>query len=67
MHLFLLKYAWISIFVGAIILMFDNVFEGNPVIEFLSGATAWVLLGLTFLFWILSLNKQNTNSDLSNT
>lgn len=63
----IVKYAWISIFVGAIILMFDNVFEGNPVIEFLSGATPWVLLGLTFLFWILSLNKQNTNSDLSNT
>lgn len=56
----IIKYAWISILAGAIILILDNVFEGNPIIEFLSGATPWVLLGLTFLFWILSLNKQNT-------
>ena len=56
----IIKYAWISILVGVIILILDNAFEGNPIIEFLSGATPWVLLGLTFLFWILSLNKQNT-------
>lgn len=43
-----------------VICILDNVFEGNPIIEFLSGVTPWVLLGLTFLFWILSLNKQNT-------
>lgn len=56
----IIRYAWISILVGIIILILGNVFEGNPVIEFLSGATPWILLGLTFLFWILSLNKQNT-------
>lgn len=55
-----IKYAWISILVGGIILTLSNVFEGNPIIEFLSGATPWILLGLTFLFWILSLNKNNT-------
>ena len=56
----IIKYAWISILVGVIILILDNVFEGNPIIEFLGGATPWILLALTFLFWILSLSKQNT-------
>ena len=56
----IIKYAWISILVGVIILILDNVFEGNPIIEFLGGATPWILLALTFLFLILSLNKQNT-------
>ena len=56
----IIKYAWISILVGVIILILDNVFKGNPIIEFLGGATPWILLALTFLFWILSLNKQNT-------
>lgn len=56
----IVKYAWISILVGVVIIILDIVLAGNPVIEFLSGATPWVLLGLTFLFWILSLNKQNT-------
>ncbi len=56
----IIKYTWISILVGGIILTLSNVFEGNPIIEFLSGATPWILLGLTFLFWIMSLNKHNT-------
>ena len=56
----IIKYAWISILVGVIIFILDNAFEGNPIIEFLGGATPWILLALTFLFWILSLNKQNT-------
>ena len=56
----IIKYARISILVGVIILILDNAFEGNPIIEFLGGATPWILLALTFLFWILSLNKQNT-------
>ena len=56
----IIKYAWISILVGVIILILDNAFEGNPIIEFLGGATPWILLALTFLFWILSLNKHNT-------
>lgn len=52
--------AWISILAGAVILTLGNIFEGNPVIEFLNGAIPWILLGLTFLFWILSLDKKNT-------
>ena len=55
----IIKYAWVSILIGVLILVLSNCFEGNPIIEFLSGATPWILLGLTFLFWILSLNKQN--------
>lgn len=54
----IIKYAWISILLGIMIFTFSVVFDGNPIIEFLSGAMPWVLLGLTFLFWILSLNKQ---------
>lgn len=56
----IIKYAWISIIIGVVILTLGNVFEGNPVMEFLSGAIPWIMLGLTFLFWILSLNKQST-------
>lgn len=55
----IIKYAWISILAGAVILILGNIFEGNPVIEFLNGAIPWLLLGLTFLFWILSLDKEN--------
>ncbi len=57
----IILYAWISIAAGAVILALGNIYEGNPVIEFLNGAIPWILLGLTFLFWILSLNKHNTN------
>ena len=56
----IILYAWISIAAGAVILALGNIYEGNPVIEFLNGAIPWILLGLTFLFWILSLNKHNT-------
>ena len=56
----IIRYAWISISVGAIILVLSNIFESNPILEFLNGATPWILLGLTLLFWILSLDKQNT-------
>ncbi len=58
----IILYAWISIAAGAVILALANIFEGNPIIEFLSGAIPWILLGLTFLFWIMSLNKQDTKS-----
>ncbi len=57
----IMQYAWIAIAIGAVILALGNIYEGNPVIEFLNGAIPWILLGLTFLFWILSLNKHNTN------
>lgn len=55
----IIKYAWICILTGAVIFALSRVFEGNTVIEFLNGATPWILLGLTFLFRILSLNKQS--------
>lgn len=46
----LIKYAWISILSGVIMLVLGNMFEGNPIIDFLSGALPWVLLGLLFLY-----------------
>lgn len=54
-----IKYAWISVLAGIILLILGNVFDGNPVFAFLKGAVPWVLLGLTLLFWLLSLNRQN--------
>lgn len=54
----IILFTWISVVIGIIILTFDNIFEGNPIIEFLSGATPWILLGLSLLFSILLLDKQ---------
>ena len=52
------KYAFISIAIGIIILVLGELFDGNPVIDFLKGAAPWVLLGLSFLFAFLYLDKQ---------
>ena len=57
-----MKYAWISIMLGIVTLILGNIFEGNPIADFISSATPWILLGLTFLLWILSLNKQGENN-----
>lgn len=54
-----LTVAWISILVGILVLILGHALEGYPVADFLSGATPWVLLGVTFLLWILSLNRQS--------
>ena len=54
-----LKVAWGSISVGILVLILGQVFGGAPAVEFLSGATPWVLLGVTFLLWMLSLNRQS--------
>ena len=50
----IMKYAWISIMLGVLMLVLGNIFEGNPVIDFLNGALPWVLLALMLLFAILS-------------
>lgn len=52
------KYAFISIAIGIIILVLEELFDSNPVIDFLKGAAPWVLLGLSFLFAFLYLDKQ---------
>lgn len=54
----IIKYAFFSIIIGAIILILGEFFDGNPVIDFLSGALPWVLLGLGFAFALMFLNKQ---------
>lgn len=56
-------YAFISIVIGMILLILDNIFEGNPIIDFLYGAAPWVLFAFALLFWILSLNKQNKDAE----
>lgn len=52
-----IKFAWLSIVIGAIMIILGRVFKGNPLIDFINGALPWVLLGLMFLFAILYLNK----------
>ncbi|MDE6749533.1 MAG: helix-turn-helix domain-containing protein [Lachnospiraceae bacterium] len=53
----ILNYAMISILSGIMVLVLCKLYEDNPVIQFLNGAIPWIFLGLTFLFWILSLHK----------
>lgn len=54
--------AWVSVLLGSMVLVLGNILKGYPIVEFLSGATPWVLLGITFLLWILSLNRGNQTS-----
>lgn len=54
----IIKFAWISIVIGTILIIVGEIFEGNPFIDFINGAFPWVLLGLMFLFAILYLNKE---------
>ena len=52
------RYGFLSVAIGVVILVLGAIFEGNPVIDFLNGAVPWILLGLAFLFAILYLDKQ---------
>ena len=52
------RYGFLSVAIGVVILVLGALFEGNPVIDFLSGAMPWILLALAFLFAILYLDKQ---------
>ncbi len=54
----IVKFAWISVAIGAVLLILGELFEGNPVLDFVSGALPWVLLGLLLLFALLYLNKE---------
>ena len=55
----IIKFAWISIVLGVIVIILGNIFEDNPVIDFINGALPWILLGLMLLFAMLYLNKEN--------
>lgn len=55
--------AWISILLGGMVLILGNVLEGSPIVDFLSGAIPWILLGLTFLLWMLSLNREEQRNE----
>lgn len=52
------RYGFLSVAIGVVILVLGAFFEGNPVIDFLNGAIPWILLALAFLFAILYLDKQ---------
>lgn len=53
-----LRFGLIAVGLGALILTLGQIFSGNPVIEFLSGALPWVLLGIALLFGITYLNGE---------
>ena len=57
----LIKYAFIGIFIWVAIFILHLIIDGNPVIDFLYGATPGILLGLTFLAFILYLFSSATN------
>lgn len=59
----LIKFAWISIVTGTILIILGEILEGNPFIDFMNGALPWVLLGLMFLFAILYLNKEEKDKE----
>ena len=48
-----IKFVWISIVIGVVMIILGNVFDGNPFIDFISATLPWVLLGLMVLFAIL--------------
>ena len=54
----IIRFAWISIVIGTILIILGEIFEGNPLIDFMNGALPWVLLGLMLLLAILYLNKE---------
>lgn len=54
----IIKFAWISIVSGAVLMILGEIFEGNPVVDFVGGALPWVLLGVMFLSAILYLNQE---------
>lgn len=54
----IIKFAWVSIVLGVIVIILGNIFEDNPVIDFINGALPWILLGLMLLFAMLYLNKE---------
>lgn len=55
----LVRFAWISIVLGTILIILSELFEGNPFIDFISGALPWLLLGFLLIFALLYLNKED--------
>ena len=54
----IIRFAWISIVIGTILIILGEIFEGNPFIDFMNVALPWILLGLMILSAILYLNKE---------
>lgn len=54
----IIKFAWLSIVIGTILIILGEIFEGNPLINFMNGALPRILLGLMLLFALLYLNKE---------
>ena len=59
----MIKFAWASVAAGAILLVLGELFQGNPLIDFISGALPWVLLGLMMIFAALYLNEEKKDRE----
>lgn len=57
----LIKYSAIGIFLWVVIFILHLIVDGNPIIDFLYGATPGLLLAVTILSFILYLDKQKNN------
>lgn len=50
-----IHFAWLAIALGTALLILGDLWDGNPVIDFLNGALPWVFLGVMTLSAILYL------------
>ena len=55
----IIKTVCVFLLLGILTFALAQSFTGNPVVEFIYGATPWVLLDITVLLWLLSSNKEN--------
>lgn len=53
----IIKIVCVFLLFGMLTFALSQIFTGNPVVEFIYGATPWVLLGITVLLWLLSSDK----------
>ena len=53
----IIKTVCIFLLLGVLTFALAQIFTGNPIVEFIYGATPWVLLGITVLLWLLSSDK----------
>ena len=53
----IIKIVCVFLLFGMLTFALAQIFTGNPVVEFIYGATPWVLLGITVLLWLLSSDK----------
>lgn len=54
----ILKFGWTAVLLGAAVLILDNIWRENPVLEFAGAALPWILLGTALLLWLTDLDRE---------